>query len=94
MGLSDDGVVARINEDTWLCHTTSGGADSTSRPLVQWSCPDDSNYAISVSGSIMVQWIGNYVSDAVVDVVLVRIGKGAKANISADALLLRNFEAR
>jgi len=25
--LSDDGVVARIDDDTWLCHTTSGGAD-------------------------------------------------------------------
>ncbi|MGB0799819.1 MAG: sarcosine oxidase subunit alpha family protein, partial [Planktomarina sp.] len=24
--LSDDGVVARIDDDTWLCHTTSGGA--------------------------------------------------------------------
>ncbi|MDG2340239.1 MAG: FAD-dependent oxidoreductase, partial [Paracoccaceae bacterium] len=25
--LSDDGVVARIDEDTFLCHTTTGGAD-------------------------------------------------------------------
>ena len=25
--LSDDGVVARLSEDSWLCHTTTGGAD-------------------------------------------------------------------
>jgi glycine cleavage system aminomethyltransferase T len=25
--LMDDGVVARLDEDTFLCHTTTGGAD-------------------------------------------------------------------
>jgi sarcosine oxidase subunit alpha len=34
--LSDDGVVARINEDTWLCHTTSGGADRIHAWMEDW----------------------------------------------------------
>ncbi len=34
--LSDDGVVARIDEDTWLCHTTSGGADRIHGHMEEW----------------------------------------------------------
>ncbi|MGL5012177.1 MAG: sarcosine oxidase subunit alpha family protein, partial [Paracoccaceae bacterium] len=34
--LSDDGVVARISEDTWLCHTTSGGADRIHGWMEDW----------------------------------------------------------
>ena len=34
--LSDDGVVARIDEDTWLCHTTSGGADRIHAHMEEW----------------------------------------------------------
>ncbi|KPN62037.1 sarcosine oxidase subunit alpha [Aliiroseovarius crassostreae] len=34
--LSDDGVVARIDEDTWLCHTTSGGADRIHGWMEEW----------------------------------------------------------
>ncbi|MEO5615514.1 MAG: sarcosine oxidase subunit alpha family protein [Cypionkella sp.] len=34
--LSDDGVVARIEEDTWLCHTTSGGADRIHAWMEDW----------------------------------------------------------
>lgn len=34
--LSDDGVVARINEDTWLCHTTTGGADRIHGWMEDW----------------------------------------------------------
>ena len=34
--LIDDGVVARINEDTWLCHTTTGGADSIHQHMEEW----------------------------------------------------------
>ncbi|MDZ4095450.1 MAG: glycine cleavage T C-terminal barrel domain-containing protein, partial [Paracoccaceae bacterium] len=34
--LSDDGVVARIDEDTWLCHTTSGGADRIHAHMEDW----------------------------------------------------------
>ena len=34
--LSDDGVVARIDEDTWLCHTTSGGADRIHGWMEDW----------------------------------------------------------
>jgi len=34
--LSDDGVVARISEDTWLCHTTSGGADRIHAHMEEW----------------------------------------------------------
>jgi sarcosine oxidase subunit alpha len=34
--LSDDGVVARVSEDTWLCHTTSGGADRIHGWMEDW----------------------------------------------------------
>ncbi|WP_166416090.1 sarcosine oxidase subunit alpha family protein [Cochlodiniinecator piscidefendens] len=34
--LSDDGVVARMDEDTWLCHTTSGGADRIHGWMEEW----------------------------------------------------------
>ena len=34
--LMDDGVVARIDEDTWLCHTTSGGADRIHGHMEDW----------------------------------------------------------
>jgi sarcosine oxidase subunit alpha len=34
--LSDDGVVARISQDTWLCHTTSGGADRIHGWMEDW----------------------------------------------------------
>jgi sarcosine oxidase subunit alpha len=34
--LSDDGVVVRLTEDTWLCHTTSGGADRIHGWMEDW----------------------------------------------------------
>ncbi|MFV2052203.1 sarcosine oxidase subunit alpha family protein [Aliiroseovarius sp. YM-037] len=34
--LSDDGVVARLDEDTFLCHTTSGGADRIHAWMEEW----------------------------------------------------------
>ena len=34
--LSDDGVVARIDDQTWLCHTTSGGADRIHAQMEEW----------------------------------------------------------
>ncbi len=34
--LSDDGVVARIDDETWLCHTTSGGADRIHAHMEEW----------------------------------------------------------
>ncbi len=34
--LIDDGVVARIDEDTWLCHTTTGGADRIHAHMEEW----------------------------------------------------------
>jgi sarcosine oxidase subunit alpha len=34
--LTDDGVVARIAEDTFLCHTTSGGADRIHGWMEDW----------------------------------------------------------
>jgi len=34
--LSDDGVVARLDDDTWLCHTTSGGADRIHGWMEDW----------------------------------------------------------
>ncbi|MAQ85148.1 MAG: sarcosine oxidase subunit alpha [Maritimibacter sp.] len=34
--LMDDGVVARVGEDEWLCHTTSGGADSIHAHMEEW----------------------------------------------------------
>ncbi|WP_179379987.1 sarcosine oxidase subunit alpha family protein [Jannaschia marina] len=34
--LIDDGVVARIDEQTWLCHTTTGGADRIHGWMEDW----------------------------------------------------------
>ncbi len=34
--LIDDGVVARLADDTWLCHTTSGGADRIHAAMEEW----------------------------------------------------------
>ncbi|SFH33122.1 sarcosine oxidase subunit alpha [Palleronia marisminoris] len=34
--LMDDGVVARLTEDTFLCHTTSGGADRIHAHMEEW----------------------------------------------------------
>lgn len=34
--LMDDGVVARTDEDTWLCHTTTGGAERIHAHMEEW----------------------------------------------------------
>ncbi|MDG1473091.1 MAG: sarcosine oxidase subunit alpha family protein [Ascidiaceihabitans sp.] len=34
--LSDDGVVARIDDDTFLCHTTTGGAETIHGHMEEW----------------------------------------------------------
>ena len=34
--LMDDGVVARLSEDTWLCHTTTGGAERIHAHMEDW----------------------------------------------------------
>jgi sarcosine oxidase subunit alpha len=34
--LIDDGVVARLDEDSWLCHTTTGGADRIHAHMEEW----------------------------------------------------------
>ena len=34
--LTDDGVVARMDEDTWLCHTTTGGAERIHAHMEEW----------------------------------------------------------
>lgn len=34
--LSDDGVVVRLSEDAWLCHTTTGGADRIHGWMEDW----------------------------------------------------------
>ena len=34
--LIDDGVVARLDDDTWLCHTTTGGADRIHGHMEEW----------------------------------------------------------
>lgn len=34
--LTDDGVVARLDDDTWLCHTTTGGAERIHGHMEDW----------------------------------------------------------
>ena len=34
--LMDDGVVVRLSEDSWLCHTTSGGAEHIHAWMEDW----------------------------------------------------------
>jgi glycine cleavage system aminomethyltransferase T len=38
--LLDDGVVARLDEDTFLCHTTTGGADRIHAWMEEWLQPN------------------------------------------------------
>ncbi|NNF73266.1 MAG: sarcosine oxidase subunit alpha family protein [Rhodobacteraceae bacterium] len=34
--LIDDGVIVRLSEDSWLCHTTTGGADRIHGHMEEW----------------------------------------------------------
>lgn len=34
--LMDDGVVARMSDETWLCHTTTGGAEAIHAHMEEW----------------------------------------------------------
>ena len=34
--LMDDGVVARLSDDAWLCHTTTGGAGAVHAHMEEW----------------------------------------------------------
>ncbi|NND42452.1 MAG: sarcosine oxidase subunit alpha family protein, partial [Silicimonas sp.] len=34
--LTDDGVVARMSDDAWLCHTTTGGAERIHAHMEEW----------------------------------------------------------
>lgn len=47
--LSDDGVVARIDEDTWLCHTTTGGADRIHAHMEEWLQTEWWNWKVYVA---------------------------------------------
>jgi len=56
--LMDDGVVARIDDETWLCHTTTGGAERI--PIRCRSCSGAmANLATLRSGRIVLVFQGN-----------------------------------
>jgi len=65
-----------IRWDLMTCMTT-GDATSTNRPMVQWQSPPGSDWAVTVTGDLSIQWFGTYTSDPLVDVVIARIGQGA-----------------
>lgn len=47
--LIDDGVVARIDEDTWLCHTTTGGAERIHGHMEEWLQTEWWNWKVYVA---------------------------------------------
>ncbi|NDR55289.1 sarcosine oxidase subunit alpha family protein [Aliiruegeria sabulilitoris] len=53
--LSDDGVVARIDEDTFLCHTTSGGADRIHGWMEDWLQTEWWDWKVYVA-NVTEQW--------------------------------------
>ncbi|MEM7075702.1 MAG: sarcosine oxidase subunit alpha family protein [Pseudomonadota bacterium] len=80
--LIDDGVVARLDDDTFLCHTTTGGAESIHAHMEDWlQCEwwDWKVYVVNVTenyGQIAV--VGSRARDV--------LKKLTKDDISADAL--------
>ncbi len=47
--LIDDGVVARIDDDTWLCHTTTGGAERIHAHMEEWLQTEWWNWKVYVA---------------------------------------------
>ncbi|WP_121061913.1 sarcosine oxidase subunit alpha family protein [Chachezhania antarctica] len=46
--LTDDGVVARISQESWLCHTTTGGADRIHAHMEEWLQTEWWNWKVHV----------------------------------------------
>ncbi|MDJ1014945.1 MAG: 2Fe-2S iron-sulfur cluster-binding protein [Paracoccaceae bacterium] len=53
--LTDDGVVARLSEDTWLCHTTTGGADRIHGHMEEWLQTEWWDWKVYVA-NVTEQW--------------------------------------
>ncbi|TNC52857.1 sarcosine oxidase subunit alpha family protein [Rubellimicrobium rubrum] len=53
--LSDDGVVIRLSEDSWLCHTTTGGADRIHAHMEDWLQTEWHDWKVYVA-NLTEQW--------------------------------------
>ena len=53
--LSDDGVVVRMDDNTWLCHTTTGGADRIHAHMEEWLQTEWWDYQVYVA-NVTEQW--------------------------------------
>ncbi|WP_375262270.1 sarcosine oxidase subunit alpha family protein [Palleronia sp.] len=53
--LMDDGVVARLSDDTFLCHTTTGGADRIHAHMEEWLQTEWWDMQVHVS-NVTEQW--------------------------------------
>ena len=80
--LMDDGVVARIDEDKWLCHTTTGGAETIHAYMEEWLQTEWWDWDVYVA-NVTEQYAQVAVVGPNARKVLVKLGG---MDVSADAL--------
>ncbi len=80
--LSDDGVVARLSDDTWLVHTTSGGADRIHGHFEDWLQCEWWDWKVYTT-NVTEQWAQIAVVGPKARVLLERLGG---MDLSAEAL--------
>jgi sarcosine oxidase subunit alpha len=80
--LVDDGVVARLSEDAWLCHTTSGGADRIHAHMEDWLQTEWHGWQV-FTANVTEEWAQVAVAGPRAREVLERLGA---PDLSRDAL--------
>ena len=85
--LSDDGVVVRLDEDTWLCHTTTGGADRIHGHMEDWLQCEWWGWQVYVA-NVTEQYAQIAVAGPKARMLLERLGG---MDVSADALPFMGF---
>ncbi|MEF9602504.1 sarcosine oxidase subunit alpha family protein, partial [Paracoccus sp. PXZ] len=81
--LSDDGVAARLSEDTWLVHTTTGGADRMHGHFEDWLQCEWWDWKV-YTANVTEQWAQVAVVGPKARVLLERLG--GKIDLSPEAL--------
>lgn len=81
--LNDDGVAARLSEDTWLVHTTTGGADRMHAHMEDWLQCEWWDWKV-YTANVTEQWAQVAVVGPKARVLLERLG--GTIDLSAEAL--------
>ncbi|NAZ36380.1 sarcosine oxidase subunit alpha family protein [Rubellimicrobium sp. CFH 75288] len=71
--LIDDGVVARLSEDAWLCHTTTGGAERIHAHMEDWLQCEWHDWRV-FTANLTEQWAQIVVAGPRARAVLERLG--------------------